>query len=52
MLPVYAFKSGVHDSIPQPDLEEDKFRYVPDVILQELETQLGELDKAKEDRKR
>ena len=38
--------------ILQPEVDEDKYRYVPDVILEELETQLEELDKAKEERKK
>ncbi|KAI0243006.1 hypothetical protein LSAT2_009212 [Lamellibrachia satsuma] len=43
---------GVSMTACEPELEEEKFRYVPDVILEELETQLEELDKAKEERKK
>ncbi len=32
--------------------EEDEHRYVPDIMVMELESQIAELDKAKEDRKR
>ncbi|KAK2177758.1 hypothetical protein NP493_581g00008 [Ridgeia piscesae] len=43
---------GVSMAACEPETEEDKYRYVPDVILEELETQLEELDKAKEERKK
>jgi len=44
--------AGIQMTIKLVDEEEDNFRYVPDLTLMELQTQIAELDKAKEDRKR
>lgn len=36
----------------QVDLDEEEFRYVPDLTLRDLHAEIAELDKAKDDRKR
>ena len=36
----------------QPDEDEEEFRYVPDLMLLEMQSQIEELDKAKEDRRK
>ena len=42
---------GVWLTVKEPDDEEEEFRYVPDLMVQELEAQIEELDNAKERRK-
>jgi len=44
--------AGVEMSIKPVDEDEEQFRYVPDLTLLELQAQMAELDKVKEDRKK
>jgi len=44
--------AGVQMTIKPVDEEEEEFRYVPDLTLMELQTQIAQLDKLKEDRKK
>jgi len=43
---------GVKVCIKPPDAEEEEFRYVPDLMLIELQSQIDEIDQAREDRKK
>jgi len=44
--------AGVQMTIKPVDEEEESFRYVPDLTLMELHSQIADLDKAKDDRKK
>lgn len=44
--------SGVQMTIKNVDPDEEEFRYVPDLMLRELQTQVADLEKAKDERKR
>jgi len=44
--------AGIQMSIKPVDETEDEFRFVPDLTLIELQSQISELDKAKEERKK
>jgi large subunit ribosomal protein L48 len=44
--------AGIQVSVKPPTPEEEEFRYVPDLTLLELKSQIAELEKAKEDRKK
>lgn len=43
---------GVTVAVAEPDPDEEELRYVPDLILQELQLQLGDIEQAREDRKK
>ena len=44
--------SGVSVKVKQPDLQEDDFRYVPDLVLRELKSQLDDIDRDREERRK
>ncbi|CAD5123377.1 DgyrCDS11733 [Dimorphilus gyrociliatus] len=43
---------GVSMTVKEPQEDEDEFRYVPDLMLQDLFQQVAEIDKTREDRKK